>query len=84
MIQDVIQRRFRVDCHPHYICTLLDNLGFSYQKARFVAAHLDEAARLEWCQETWPKVLRQARQRKALLLFGDEVSFAQWGFLSYT
>src|SRR5438045_4042308 len=68
----------------HYICTLLDNLGFSYQKARFVSAHLDEATRLEWRHHTWPKVLRKARQRKALLLFGDEASFAQWGSLSYT
>ena len=31
-----------------------------------------------------PTVLRRARQRKALLLFGDEASFAQWGSLSYT
>jgi transposase len=84
IIQDLIQRHFGVVYHPHYICTLLDNLGFSYQKARFVSAHLDEATRLEWRHHTWPKVLRKARQRKALLLFGDEASFAQWGSLSYT
>jgi transposase len=84
MIQDLIQRQFRVEYHPHYICTLLHNLGFSYQKARFVSDHLDEAKRLEWRQQTWPTVLRRARQRKALLLFGDEASFAQWGSLSYT
>jgi hypothetical protein len=29
-------------------------------------------------------MLRQAKQRKALLLLGDEASFAQWGSLSYT
>lgn len=84
IIQDLIYRHFGVAYHPHYICTLLDNLGFSYQKARFVSAHLDGATRLEWCQKTWPRVLRKARQRKALLLFGDEASFAQWGSLSYT
>jgi transposase len=84
IIQDLIHRHFGVEYHPHYICTLLDNLGFSYQKARFVSAHLDEATRLEWRQHTWPKVLRKARQRKALLLFGDEASIAQWGSLSYT
>jgi transposase len=84
MLQDLIQRHFGVEYHPHYICTLLHNLGFSYQKARFVSDHLDEVARLEWCQSRWPTVLRQARQRKALLLFGDEASFAQWGSLSYT
>ena len=84
MIQDLIQRQFGVEYHPHYLCTLLHNLGFSYQKARFVSDHLDEAKRLEWRQRTWPTVLRRARQRKALLLFGDEASFAQWGSLSYT
>jgi transposase len=83
MIQDLIQRHFGVEYHPHYIATLLSNLGFSYQKARFVSAHLNEAKRLEWRQTRWPKILRQAKQRKALLLFGDEASFAQWGSLSY-
>jgi transposase len=84
MIQDLIQNRFGVSYHPHYLATLLPNLGFSYQKARFVSDHLNETKRLEWCQTTWPRILRQARQRKALLLFGDEASFAQWGSLSYT
>ena len=84
MLQDLIQRHFGVEYHPHYICTLLHNLGFSYQQARFVSAHLDEATRLEWRHHTWPTVLRKARQRKALLLFGDEARFAQWGSLSYT
>jgi transposase len=84
MIQDLIQRQFGVEYHPHYLCTLLKNMGFSYQKARFVSAHLNEAKRLEWRQTRWPKILRQARQKKALLLFGDEASFAQWGSLSYT
>jgi len=84
MIQDLIQRHFGVVYHPHYIATLLKNMGFSYQKARFVSDHLSEAQRLAWRQTRWPKILRQAKQRKALLLFGDEASFAQWGSLSYT
>jgi len=84
MVQDLIQRHFGVAYHPHYIATLLTNLGFSYQKARFVSDHLNEAKRLEWRHTRWPKILRQAKQRKALLLFGDEASFAQWGSLSYT
>jgi transposase len=84
MIQDLIQRQFGVEYHPHYLCTLLKNMGFSSQKARFVSDHLNEAKRLEWRQTRWPKILRQARQKKALLLFGDEASFAQWGSLSYT
>lgn len=84
MIQALIQRHFGVAYHPHYLAMLLKNMGFSYQKARFVSDHLNETKRLEWRHTRWPKILRQAKQRKALLLFGDEASFAQWGSLSYT
>ena len=84
MIQDLIQRRFGVEYHPHYLCTLLNNMGFSFQKARFVSDHLDEAARIQWMEQSWPKILSMAHKLKALILFGDEASFAQWGSLSYT
>jgi transposase len=84
MIQDLIQRHFGVAYHPHYIATLLKNMGFSSQKARFVSDHLTEAKRLEWCRTKWPKIVQHARQRTALLLFGDEASCAPWGSLRYT
>jgi Winged helix-turn helix len=76
MMQDLIQRHFGVAYHPHYSATLLKNRGLSYQKARFVSEHLNEAKRLEWRHTRWPKILRQAQQRKALLLCGAEASFA--------
>jgi transposase len=63
---------------------LLKHLGFSWQKAAFVSDHLDEAKRRAWLNSTWPKILRLAREKGALLLFGDEASFPQWGTLSYT
>jgi transposase len=84
MMQDRIQTRCGVAYHPHSLATLLHHLGFSYPKARLVSAHLHEAKRLEWRQTEWPRILRAAQQRKALLLFGDEASLAQWGSLSYT
>jgi transposase len=84
MVQDLIQRHFGVAYHPHSIATVLKNLGFSYQKARLVSDHLNEAKRLEWRHTRWPKILRQAKQRKALVLCGDEASCAQWGSLSST
>ena len=84
MMQDLIQRHVGVVYHPHYICPLLHTLGFSYPKARFVSDHLNEAKRLEWRQTSWPHIVRRARQRQALLLFGDEASFAQCGSLRYT
>ncbi len=84
VIQELIQREFGVLYHVHYVAELLKNLGFSYQKARFVSDHLDEARRAHWRTVEWPAILREARRRGALLLFGDEASFAQWGSLGYT
>jgi transposase len=83
LIQDLILCHFGVQYHPHYLSQLLERLGFSFQKARFVSDHLDEAARTTWEQQTWPEILRQAQEKQALILFGDEASFAQWGSLSY-
>ncbi len=84
MIQELIQREFGVLYNVHYVSELLGNLGFSFQKARFVSDHLDEVKRRRWLKEVWPTFLAQAKAVKALLLFGDEASFAQWGSLGYT
>jgi transposase len=84
MIQQLIYDRFGVLYNVFYIAQLLKNLGFSFQKAAFVSDHLDEQKRAEWRTKTWPKLLRTAQRKKALLLFGDEASFPQWGTLTYT
>ena len=84
MLQDLILCRFGVAYHPHYVCVLLKQLGFSFQKARFVSDHLDEEARRQWKEQTWPEILRLAQDKPALILFGDEASFAQWGSLAHT
>lgn len=84
MIQELIHQRFGKVYNVHYVCELLKNLGFSFQKARFVSDHLDEEKRREWLNQTWPSIQKQAQAAGGLLLFGDEASFAQWGSLSYT
>jgi len=68
LIQMVIYREFKVFYSRHYVCELLHNLGFSFQKARFVSDHLDEKRRREWMEKEWPKILRQAKKRRAYLL----------------
>ena len=77
-LRDLIQREFGQFYNYHYLATLLHNLGTSYQKPRFVSDHLDPERRRHWCEETWPVILAEAQRRGALLLFGDEASFAQW------
>jgi transposase len=84
LIQELIRREFGVLYNRNYVCELLHNLGYSFQKAQFVSDHLDEARRHAWRTQNWPAILRAAQQRGALILFGDEVSFPQWGSLSYT
>jgi transposase len=84
IVQDLIEREFGVLYSVPYVAELLRNLGFTYQKARFISDHLDEARREHWRAVEWPALLRAARRQGALLLFGDEASFAQWGSLGYT
>jgi len=84
LLRVLIWREFGVLYNRHYVCTLLHNLGFSFQKARFVSDHLDTARRQAWLQDEWPAILRAAKRRRGLILFEDEASFAQWGSLSYT
>lgn len=84
LIRVLIKREFGVLYSRYYVCELLRNLGYSFQKARFASDHLDEAKRQAWICEEWPQILKAAKRRKALLLFGDEASFPQWGSLSYT
>lgn len=84
LIQELIRQRFGITYNVFYIAQLLRTRGFSFQKARFVADHLDQVRRRKWRQQTWQEVLRVARAKQALLLFGDQASFPQWGTLSYT
>src|SRR5207249_2548233 len=84
LIRVLIWREFGVLYNRHYVCTLLHNLGFSFQKARFVSDHLDTAKRLAWLQDTWPAIFRAAKRCNGLSLFAEEASCAQWGSLSYT
>jgi transposase len=83
LIRVLIWREFGVLYNRQYVCTLLHNLGFSFQKARFVSDHLDTVKRLVWLEQKWPTILRAAKGRRGLILFEDEASFAQWGSLSY-
>jgi transposase len=84
MVQHIIQEKFGVFYSVHYITQLLRNMGFSYQKARFVSDHKDPEKRMEWLEKTWSEIMKHAKEKHAAILFGDEASFPQWGTLTYT
>lgn len=54
LIQDWIFNRFEVEYAPRYVAELLDQMGFSYQRARFVSDHLKDVAaeQEEWMSKT--------------------------------
>lgn len=84
MLQTLIQSKFGVYYNVRYISELLKNMGFSFQKAKFLASKQDKVAREEWVEKTWPEILSRGRDKNAFILFGDEASFPQWGSLNYT
>ena len=84
MIADLVLREFNVVYAPRYLCELLKKMGLSYQKAAFESARLVEEKRKEWREKKWPAILAEAEAKGAVILFCDEVSFAQWGSLSKT
>ncbi|MFH1645045.1 MAG: IS630 family transposase, partial [Candidatus Omnitrophota bacterium] len=88
MIVVVIEKKFGVTYNPRYVCELLKKIGLSYQKAKFISDKVDDKEhqqkREKWETETWPEILHKAKSMKAVILFGDEVSFAQWGSLART
>jgi transposase len=84
MIQTLIYEKYGVYYAVNYIAQLLKNMGFTYQKAKFVTEEKDAAKRKEWIGQRWPEIKRLAEEKNAYILFGDEASFPQWGSLSYT
>jgi transposase len=51
LIRVLIWREFGVLYNRHYVCTLRHHQGFSFQKARLVSDHLDEAKRQVWLRD---------------------------------
>jgi transposase len=79
LLRVLIWRECGVLSNRHDVWTLLRHLGFSFQKARFVSAHLAAARRQAWLQEDWPTIRRAAKRGKGLSLLEEEASFAPWG-----
>lgn len=86
MIAEVILREFNVTYNPRYLCRILKKIGLSFQKAAFEPERTEDnkKRRKEWNDKTWPAIRKKAKEISAVILFGDEVSFAQWGSLSRT
>lgn len=55
-VATVINRRFRVEYHPHHVSKLLHKLGLTWKKPRRRAINRDDEAIATWVREDWPRL----------------------------
>lgn len=75
IVRDLIRQRFEVNLSLASVGALLARLGLTAQKPLQRAYQRDPEAIKRWQHETYPAIVRQARQDKADIYFWDESGF---------
>jgi transposase len=72
----VVRRHFGLDYHPEHVRKVLKRrLGWTSQKPQKKARERDEEGIRRWVREDFPRIVRQAQEREAHLVFPDESCF---------
>jgi len=75
-VATLIERYFKIRYHHDHVGRFLrSRLGWSVQKPRRRARERNEEAILHWQSVDFPRIAREAQQRKAHLVFLDESGF---------
>lgn len=75
-VTDLVRRHFGRTYHPEHVRKILKRrLGWTSQKPQVQAKERDEDAIRHWLDEEFPRILREARDRHAHLVFLDESCF---------
>jgi transposase len=75
-VQEVIRRHFGIDYHPEHVRKVLKRrLGWTSEKPQTKAKERHEDEIQRWKEEEFPRIVREARERDAYLLFLDESCF---------
>src|SRR3954470_16379795 len=74
-VASVIQEELGVLYHKHHVAKLLKELSWTPKIPTPRAIQRDEPAIRRWRDETWPRLLRQARKERRVLVFEDESGF---------
>lgn len=77
MIQEHIQKHFRVFYHLKYISQLLRRMGLSYIKPKFSYSLTKEQLKKQvlWIRQTLPELYQRVKDGDGVLLFEDESTF---------
>jgi transposase len=69
----LIQRQFGIRYHPAHVCRLLNRrLDWSSQKPQKHACECNDKEVERWIADDWPRIIRQAFQRRARIALLDE------------
>jgi transposase len=72
----LIEREFRIRYHPEHVRKVLKRrLGWTSQKPRRQARERDDKEVARWVGDEFPRIVRQAWERSAYLVFLDESGF---------
>jgi transposase len=72
----LIRRRFRITFHPEHVRKMLrQRLGWTSQKPQRRARERNEPEIERWQADEFPRIVREAWQRQAQLIFLDESGF---------
>jgi transposase len=72
----LIEREFHLSYHPEHVRTILKRrLGWTSQKPRRKARERDDKEVARWVGDEFPRIVRQAWERRAYLVFLDESGF---------
>jgi transposase len=72
MVGQLIHQRFGIKLSKASVCRLLGQLGLTPQRPVWRAYQQKPEEVQRWLQEEYPKIKCLARQKKALIFFGDE------------
>lgn len=84
IIQDLIFNTFGVSYSTGYIAQFIKGLGFSHKKALGVCYKADALKQKQWIEETYPRLVKQATQEGALILWPDESRYQLWSSGTYS
>jgi transposase len=73
-LQTVFWKELNTKLSRSTVHRLLTEAGLSFQKPEQRAFQQDPDNRREWLKETWPKLQKQAKKQRAVILFLDECS----------
>ena len=72
----LILDQFGVKYHHDHVGVIMHELGYSWQLPAKQAKERDEEAIRTWREETWPAIVREAKERQSTLVFVDEAGFS--------